>query len=75
MYILFLVSFYLLVLLYKISQFQHPTKPIGLFYTEEQADKMRQEKGYTFMEDAGRGYRRVVPSPQPINITHVLHPP
>ena len=30
-------------------------------YTEEQADKMRQEKGYTFMEDAGRGYRRVVP--------------
>ena len=51
--------------------FQHPTKPIGLFYTEEQADKMRQEKGYTFMEDAGRGYRRVVPSPQPINIVEL----
>ena len=54
--------------------FQHPTKPIGLFYTEEQADKMRQEKGYTFMEDAGRGYRRVVPSPQPVSYTHLTLP-
>ena len=41
--------------------FQSPTKPIGLFYTKEQAEKTKEEKGYTFMEDAGRGYRRVVP--------------
>ena len=50
--------------------FQHPTKPIGLFYTEEQADKMRQEKDIHLwrMQD---GYRRVVPSPQPINIVEL----
>ena len=51
--------------------FQSPTKPIGLFYTKEQAEKTKEEKGYTFMEDAGRGYRRVVPSPQPINIVEL----
>ena len=51
--------------------FQRPTKPIGLFYTKEQADKTIQEKGYTFVEDSGRGYRRVVPSPQPINIVEL----
>ncbi|MCS4485852.1 carbamate kinase [Staphylococcus americanisciuri] len=51
--------------------FNNPTKPIGLFYTKEQADKTMQEKGYTFVEDAGRGYRRVVPSPQPINIVEL----
>lgn len=48
--------------------FNHPTKPIGLFYTKEQAHETKQIKGYTFIEDSGRGYRRVVPSPQPINI-------
>ncbi|KIX90379.1 carbamate kinase [Staphylococcus microti] len=51
--------------------FNNPTKPIGLFYTKEQADQTMQEKGYTFVEDAGRGYRRVVPSPQPINIVEL----
>lgn len=53
------------------SAFQHPTKPIGLFYSKEEADKMMEEKGQTFVEDSGRGYRRVVPSPQPINIVEL----
>ncbi|UTB79674.1 carbamate kinase [Staphylococcus carnosus] len=48
--------------------FSNPTKPIGLFYDEETADKVSEEKNYTFVEDSGRGYRRVVPSPQPIEI-------
>lgn len=48
--------------------FQNPTKPVGMFYTKEEAKKIWKEKGYTFVEDAGRGYRRVVPSPKPINI-------
>ena len=48
--------------------FKHPSKPIGTFYTKEEAEKMTKEKGYTFIEDAGRGYRRVVPSPKPIKI-------
>ncbi|NMR96122.1 carbamate kinase, partial [Vibrio parahaemolyticus] len=43
--------------------FKNPTKPIGPFYTEEEAKKLAQEKGYIVKEDAGRGYRRVVPSP------------
>lgn len=48
--------------------FQHPTKPIGDFYTKEQAEKIEKEKGYTFINDAGRGFRQVVPSPQPKRI-------
>ena len=48
--------------------FQNPTKPIGSFMDEEQA-KMRMEKdGWTVVEDAGRGWRRVVPSPIPLRI-------
>lgn len=47
--------------------FQNPTKPVGAFYTKEEADKMI-EKGFAFKEDAGRGYRRVVPSPEPKDI-------
>lgn len=47
--------------------FENPTKPIGSFYSEEEAKK-QEEKGFTFKEDAGRGYRRVVPSPKPIDI-------
>lgn len=50
------------------SAFQNPTKPIGMFYTKEEAIKIKEEKDYTFVEDAGRGYRRVVPSPMPIDI-------
>ncbi|MDO4375623.1 MAG: carbamate kinase [bacterium] len=48
--------------------FNNPTKPIGPFYTKEEADKITKEKGYVMVEDAKRGYRRVVPSPNPIKI-------
>lgn len=48
--------------------FQHPTKPVGLFYSEEAAKEIEQAKGYTFVEDSGRGFRRVVPSPEPVDI-------
>lgn len=51
--------------------FDKPTKPVGMFYTKEEADKIVAEKGYTFMEDAGRGYRRVVPSPMPKRIVEL----
>ena len=50
------------------SAFQNPSKPIGMFYNKEEADKIVKETGFTFVEDAGRGYRRVVPSPKPIDI-------
>lgn len=52
----------------KDKAFKNPTKPVGVFYTKEEADKIAKEKGYTFVEDAGRGYRRVVPSPKPVTI-------
>jgi carbamate kinase len=49
--------------------FQNPTKPVGPFYTKEEADKISSEHpDFTIIEDAGRGYRRVVPSPDPIEI-------
>lgn len=48
--------------------FQHPSKPIGAFYDKETADRIVTERGYTFVEDAGRGYRRVVPSPKPVDV-------
>ncbi|MGI5948972.1 carbamate kinase [Peptoniphilus sp.] len=48
--------------------FKNPTKPIGSFYTEEEAKKIAEETGYDFKEDAGRGYRRVVASPMPVDI-------
>ena len=48
------------------SAFQNPTKPIGPFYTKEEADQVRAQKPeLVIKEDAGRGYRRVVPSPDP----------
>ncbi len=50
------------------TAFQNPTKPIGMFYSKEEAIKIENEKGYQFVEDSGRGYRRVVPSPKPIDI-------
>ena len=53
------------------SAFQNPTKPIGSFYTKEEADRIVEETGYTFVEDAGRGYRRVVPSPKPVSIVEL----
>ena len=48
--------------------FQNPSKPIGSFYSKEEAEQIFKEKGYIMKEDAGRGYRRVVPSPLPIDI-------
>ena len=51
--------------------FKRPTKPIGSFYTKEEADKLAEEKGYAMKEDAGRGYRRVVPSPAPKKIVEI----
>ncbi|MCS4485917.1 carbamate kinase [Staphylococcus americanisciuri] len=48
--------------------FDKPTKPIGVFFTEEEAKQLEETKGYVMMEDAGRGYRRVVPSPEPQTI-------
>lgn len=48
--------------------FDNPTKPIGSFYSKEEADKIARESSYTFVEDSGRGYRRVVASPMPVDI-------
>ncbi|HEL0613901.1 TPA: carbamate kinase [Streptococcus equi subsp. zooepidemicus] len=48
--------------------FKNPTKPIGPFLTEEDAKKQMVESGASFKEDAGRGWRKVVPSPKPIGI-------
>ncbi len=48
--------------------FQNPTKPIGSFYNEEEAKKLQIENGYVMKEDAGRGYRRVVASPKPVDV-------
>ena len=48
--------------------FLNPSKPIGSFYSKEEAEAISKEKGYVMKEDAGRGYRRVVPSPLPIDI-------
>jgi carbamate kinase len=51
--------------------FQAPTKPIGKFYTREEADRLRLAQGYAMVEDAGRGFRRVVPSPRPVKIIEI----
>ena len=48
--------------------FKSPSKPVGTFYTKEEAEQISKETGYVMKEDAGRGYRRVVPSPLPIDI-------
>ena len=51
--------------------FANPTKPIGSFMTREEADRMIAERGYDVVEDAGRGYRRVVASPRPVGIVEL----
>ena len=51
--------------------FQNPTKPIGPFYTEEEAKKIAEEKGFSMKEDSGRGWRRVVASPNPKRIAEI----
>ena len=48
--------------------FSKPTKPIGPFYTKEEAERIKQQKGWTIHEDSNRGYRRVVPSPKPLKV-------
>ena len=48
--------------------FLNPSKPIGSFYSKDEADNISKEKGYIMKEDSGRGYRRIVPSPVPIDI-------
>ncbi|MBM6775638.1 carbamate kinase [Olsenella profusa] len=51
--------------------FANPTKPIGAFMTREEADRMIAERGYDVVEDAGRGFRRVVASPKPVGIVEL----
>jgi carbamate kinase len=51
--------------------FRRPTKPIGPFYTQERARTLAREKGWTVTEDAGRGWRRVVPSPRPLEVVEI----
>ena len=48
--------------------FKHPSKPIGQFYTKEEALAISEAKGFTMIDDSGRGYRRVVPSPKPVDV-------
>lgn len=48
--------------------FKNPTKPIGSFYSKEEAERLEKDNGYVMKEDAGRGYRRVVASPKPVDI-------
>lgn len=49
------------------QSFNNPTKPVGAFYSKEEAEELM-VKGFSMKEDAGRGYRRVVPSPKPVDI-------
>ncbi|WP_455068178.1 carbamate kinase [Parvimonas micra] len=51
--------------------FENPTKPVGMFYTKEKAEELERENGFTFVEDSGRGYRKVVPSPKPLHIIEI----
>jgi carbamate kinase len=53
------------------AAFQKPSKPIGPFYSEEEAKRIAEEKGFVMKEDAGRGWRRVVPSPEPKKIVEL----
>lgn len=50
------------------EDFNDPSKPIGAFYSEEEAKELTAERGWNLKEDSNRGYRRVVPSPQPLKI-------
>jgi carbamate kinase len=51
--------------------FVHPTKPVGPFYSEEQARTLEADRGWTVADEAGRGWRRVVPSPKPLGIVEL----
>jgi carbamate kinase len=52
----------------KDPAFTHPTKPVGKFFSEEDAKRIGAETGWSFAEDSGRGWRRIVPSPMPLTI-------
>jgi carbamate kinase len=51
--------------------FGEPTKPIGPFYSQSEAEQLERDRGWTIVADAGRGYRRVVPSPRPLEIVEL----
>ena len=51
--------------------FKRPTKPVGPFYAEEQAAQLESERGWVVAHDSGRGWRRVVPSPEPLEIVEL----
>ncbi|HUW21879.1 MAG TPA: carbamate kinase [Candidatus Bathyarchaeia archaeon] len=51
--------------------FKNPTKPVGPYYSKKEAEQKMKETGFVFKEDAGRGWRRVVPSPQPLRIVEI----
>ncbi|MBD3362155.1 carbamate kinase [Candidatus Dojkabacteria bacterium] len=53
------------------SAFENPTKPVGPFYSKDEADDLKTNTDYVIKEDAGRGFRRVVPSPNPVNIVEL----
>ena len=55
--------------------FQSPSKPVGVFYQKEEADRLAEERGWILKEDAGRGWRRMIPSPLPLEIVeeHIFH--
>lgn len=50
------------------TAFENPTKPIGPFYSQYRASMLKRQKNWKMIEDAGRGYRKVVPSPRPIDV-------
>ncbi len=51
--------------------FSRPTKPVGKFFSQADAERMNRENGWQFVEDSGRGFRRVVPSPEPVRILDI----
>jgi carbamate kinase len=51
--------------------FERPSKPVGPFYGQEEADKLQRERQWQLVEDAGRGFRRIVPSPPPLEIVEL----
>jgi carbamate kinase len=51
--------------------FEEPTKPVGPFYAEERARELERDRGWAVVHDAGRGWRRVVPSPQPLEVVEL----
>lgn len=53
------------------AAFAHPTKPVGRFFAAEEAQRLEREHGWRFAQDAGRGFRRVVPSPAPMRILEI----